>query len=238
MARRGGKSSGARNGGGGSKAARPAGRQSPAVYRRRRVVLATLLACLLVLLGVGAWGAVGLVRAAGHPDPSRTADDAGPVATPTASAPAPSAGASPTAAATPSATPSAAATPTCDPAKIAVAASTDKAVYAPTENPVLTLKVTNQNSIPCPVNVGTSQMEYLVASGADRIFDSKDCQDGSADLVKTLAPGASETANFPWPRERSTEGFKAVTIKPRPGQYVLTTSLGSIQSKKAVFELQ
>lgn len=126
----------------------------------------------------------------------------------------------------------------CDPAKIAVAASTDKAVYAPTENPVLTLKVTNQNPIPCPVNVGTSQMEYLVASGADRIFDSKDCQDGSADLVKTLAPGASETANFPWPRVRSTEGCKAVTIKPRPGQYVLTTSLGSIQSKKAVFELQ
>lgn len=242
MARQGGKSSGARNGGGGGKAARPAGRQSPAVYRRRRVVLATLLACLLVLLGVGAWGAVGLVRAAGHAAPSRTADDAGPVATPTASAPAPSAGASPTAAvtesATPSATPSAAPTPTCDPAKIAVAASTDKTVYAPTENPVLTLKVTNQNSIPCPVNVGTSQMEYLVASGADRIFDSKDCQDGSADLVKTLAPGASETANFPWPRVRSTEGCKAVTIKPRPGQYVLTTSLGSIQSKKAVFELQ
>jgi hypothetical protein len=81
-------------------------------------------------------------------------------------------------------------------------------------------------------------MEYLIVSGADRIFDSKDCQDGAADLVKTLAPGASETANLPWSRTRSVEGCKAVSIKPRPGTYVLTASLGAIQSPKAVFTLQ
>lgn len=103
---------------------------------------------------------------------------------------------------------------------------------------MLTLKVTNQNSIPCTLNVGTSQMEYLIVSGADRIFDSKDCQDGSADLLKTLGPGASETANFQWPRVRSAEGCKAVSVKPLPGTYVLTTSLGPLDSPKAVFTLQ
>ncbi len=189
-----------------------------------------------MLLGVGAWGAVGLVRGAGSAAPARTADDGGPLTT--ATAPADPAADSPGPTATVPPTPTTPPTPTCDPAKIVVAAATDKPLYGPTENPVLTLKVTNQNSIPCPVNLGTSQMEYLITSGPDRIFDSKDCQDGASDLPKTIAAGASETANFPWPRTRSTEGCKAVTVKPRPGQYVLTTSLGATQSKKAVFELQ
>ena len=82
-----------------------------------------------------------------------------------------------------------------------VSASTDKAAYGPDENPLLSLKVTNGGTMPCEVNIGTSQMEFLVTSGADRIFSSKDCQAKSEDLVKTIAPGASETANFPWAAE-------------------------------------
>lgn len=202
------------------------------------------------MLGVLALGAWTLVRGLGHSSAARAAVDSAPLATPT---PSPTASSSAAAAATTAAATTAAATaapaaatgdptasptPTCDPAKIAVAASTDKPVYGPTENPVLTLKVTNQNAIPCPVNVGTSQMEYLIVSGADRIYDSKDCQDGAEDLVKTLAPGATEIANLPWSRVRSTEGCKAITVKPLPGTYVLTTSLGSLQSPKAVFTLQ
>ncbi|KHL03006.1 hypothetical protein [Sinomonas humi] len=231
------------------------GKPSPAVYRRRRLVVGTLLALVLVAIGGGAWA---LVRGSNQPAAAgRTSEDGGPVAAATSSS-----GASPEASsalptATPSAAPTAASatssgtagstaeptstptpTVTCDPAKFALTASTDKQVYGPTENPVLTLKVTNQNSIPCTLNVGTSQMEYLIVSGADRIFDSKDCQNGSADLLKTLAPGASETANFPWPRVRSTEGCKAVSVKPLPGTYVLTTSLGPLDSPKTVFELQ
>ncbi len=209
---------------------------------------------MLVAFGGGAWA---LVRSSGHPTASgRTSEDGGPVAatatsqpasSPSANSASPSAG--PTDAATGASASAGAASPgaatsaptptvACDPAKFAVTASTDKRVYGPTEDPVLTLKVTNQNSIPCTLNVGTSQMEYLIESGADRIFDSKDCQDGSADLLKTLAPGASETANFPWPRVRSTEGCRDVPVKPLPGTYVLTTSLGPLDSPKAVFTLQ
>ncbi|MEA5454802.1 hypothetical protein SPF06_08720 [Sinomonas sp. JGH33] len=202
------------------------------MYRRRRLVAAVLLVVVLGLIGGGAWA---LVRAASHSSaPARAADDAGPLTNPTAS-PTADGASSPAASDAPTSAPPA--TPTCDPAKIEVTAATDKPAYASTENPVLTLKVMNKNAIPCPVNVGTSQMEYLVMSGADRIFDSKDCQSDASDLVKTIAPGASETANFPWPRIRSTEGCKAVTVKPRPGIYVLTTSLGPLQSPKAVFKL-
>lgn len=180
------------------------------------------------------------MRGVAHGSAPRAAEDAGPVATASSasSAAVPAPALSATAEPTPTAPPTAQPTPTCDPSKIAVVAATDKPVYSPTENPVLTLKVTNRNPIPCPVNVGTTQMEYLIVSGADRIFDSKDCQDGAEDLVKTLAPGATETANLPWARVRSTEGCKPIAVKPLPGTYVLTTSLGPLQSPKAVFTLQ
>ena len=98
--------------------------------------------------------------------------------------------------------------------------------------------MTNGNTVPCGVNVGTTQMEFLVVSGADRIFSSKDCQADAQDLIKTIPAGGSETANFPWQRVRSTEGCKAVTGEPKPGVYVLTASLGPVTSSKAVFELK
>jgi hypothetical protein len=122
---------------------------------------------------------------------------------------------------------------------VTVSASTDKPAYGPGENPMLSLKVTNGGTFPCEVNIGTSQMEFLVTSGSDRIFSSKDCQASSEDLVKVIAPGASETANFPWNRNRSAEGCKAVTAAPGGGgaYYIFTAKLGSRASPKAVFQL-
>jgi hypothetical protein len=104
---------------------------------------------------------------------------------------------------------------------------------------MLSLKVTNGGTFPCEVNIGTSQMEFLVTSGSDRIFSSKDCQASSEDLVKVIAPGASETANFPWSRNRSADGCKAVAAAPGGGgaYYIFTAKLGSRASPKAVFQL-
>ena len=147
-------------------------------------------------------------------------------------------GASPSATPSGMATPTPAPTPTCD-QNLTVSASTDKAAYGPEENPLLTLKVTNGGKMPCEVNIGTSQMEFLVTSGADRIFSSRDCQAKSDDLVKTIEPGASESANFPWPRNRSVEGCQPIEAKPGAGgaYYIFTAKLGSKASPKAVFQL-
>ena len=127
----------------------------------------------------------------------------------------------------------------CDEALLKVTAATDKAAYAPGENPLLTLKVTNGNKVSCEVNLGTSQMEYLITSGSDRIFSSRDCQAESSDLVKTIRPGRSETANFPWNRNRSIEGCQVVEAQPGGGgaYYVFTARLGNKTSHKAVFQL-
>jgi hypothetical protein len=221
-------------------------RQSPEVYRRRRIAAGVLVVLILGVLGIGVWAAVAAVSStAGGPGPEAQqslAATASPSASATgtagASQPASSAASPSASSGQGSATPSPSATPACDPHLITVSAATDKASYAPADKPVFTLKVTNGNTVPCGVNVGTTQMEFLVVSGADRIFSSKDCQADAQDLIKTIPAGGSETANFPWQRVRSTEGCKAVTGEPKPGVYVLTASLGPVTSSKAVFELK
>src|SRR6478735_1598686 len=207
---------------------------SAAVYRRRRLAAggALLLAIVLVVSGFALAGAFrGGSQQASSTQPSST-DSAS-----AASAGAPSASAPATPSASP--TPTVAPTPTCNQNLVTVTAATDKPSYGPGENPLLTLKVTNGGTVPCEVNIGTSQMEFLVTSGADRIFSSKDCQASSEDLVKTLAPGASETANFQWAQNRSLEGCQVIAKQPGGGgaYYIFTAKLRSKASPKAVFQL-
>ena len=201
------------------------------MYRRRRLFLGTAL-LLVIALVVGGFSLAGAFSGK-----SEQASSTDPAAGATASAD-PSSQASPSSSA-PAPTPTPSPTPTCNQNLVTVSASTDKAAYGPEENPMLTLKVTNGGTMPCEVNIGTSQMEFLVTSGADRIFSSKDCQAKSEDLVKTIAPGASETANFPWSRNRTLEGCQAVEAKPGGGgaYYIFTAKLGSKASPKAVFQL-
>ncbi|YCH15202.1 hypothetical protein M1E01_17880 [Arthrobacter sp. D1-17] len=137
--------------------------------------------------------------------------------------------------ATPAATPSV--SPSCDQKLVTVTAATNKTAYGAGEKPLLTLKVANGGKLPCKVNLGTSQMEFLVTSGSDRVFSSKDCQAESEDLIKTIAPGKSETANFPWPRNRSVQGCEEIADDVGAGYYVFIAKLGPKVSPPAVFQL-
>jgi hypothetical protein len=197
------------------------------VYRRRRLFLGAALLMVIALVA-GGFALAGAVsgRSEQASSTDRTAGEtASADASPWASAPEP--------------TPTPSATPTCNQNLVTVSASTDKAAYGPGEKPMFTLKVTNGGTMPCEVNIGTSQMEYLVTSGPDRIFSSRDCQAKSEDLLKIIAPGASETANFPWSRNRSVEGCQPVEAKPGGGgaYYIFTAKLGSRASPQAVFQL-
>jgi hypothetical protein len=201
---------------------------STAVYRRRRlfVVAALLMVLAMVFGGFAAAGAF-----------SRNSEQASSTGSPSDAAAAP--GASPSATPSVAPTPTPTPTPTCNQNLVTVSASTDKAAYGAGENPLLTLKVTNGGTMPCEVNLGTSQMEFLVTSGADRIFSSRDCQATSEDLVKIIQPGASESANFPWARNRSVEDCQPIEAKPGAGgaYYIFTAKLGSKASPRAVFQL-
>ncbi|MCF3139932.1 hypothetical protein LRQ04_11765 [Paenarthrobacter sp. AR 02] len=200
-------------------------RPSPAVYRRRRQVVFGALLLVIVLLVAGIVAITGSLS--GKSEPQAVVS--------------PDATQAPTQGTVPSGTPSpsASATPVCDFNLMTVAAKTDKPAYGAEEMPLLTMTITNGGAAPCEVNVGTSQMEYLVMSGADRIFSSKDCQTGGVDLIKTIQPGKSEIANFPWQRNRTLEGCAAINAKPGAGgaYYTFEARLGNKSSPKATFQL-
>lgn len=126
----------------------------------------------------------------------------------------------------------------CDESKIVVESSTDSAVYPAGKNPVLTLTVRNQGEAPCAVNVGTSEMEFVLTHGDEKVFSSADCQAGAENLVKVLDASESEQAKFTWERSETKPGCPATTSKLEPGSYVLTTRLGERAGTEALFELK
>ncbi|MDM7991019.1 hypothetical protein [Arthrobacter sp. zg-Y877] len=207
-------------------------RPSPGVYRRRRLVAGVLAVLLLVGLGFAVAGVVGALT------PEKQAGPAT-VPAPTLSAPpATPAAPEPKASETPKPEETAKPASACPNESVSVAAVTDAPVYAAGAAPVLTLTVTNTGESACEINVGTSQMEFSVTSGSDRIFSSLDCQDGGEDFLKKVEPGASETANFTWERNRSAPGCAAVASNPNPGTYAFTARLGETTSETAVFQLE
>ena len=211
---------------------KPARKPASPVFRRRRLFVGVAL-LLVIAVAVGGFIAVSsVVNGTGQPTPAAGGTAAGSPGTGTAPE---------TSGATP--TPSASATPSegggCQQNLLTVTAETDKERYSAGEKPLLSLKVTNGNKVPCEVNIGTSQMEFLITSGSDRIFSSQDCQSDDTDLMKTIAPGKSETANFPWQRNRTVQGCDPIEATPGAGgaYYVFTARLASKTSPKAVFQL-
>jgi hypothetical protein len=118
-----------------------------------------------------------------------------------------------------------------------VSAETDRQSYGPGEDPVLSLVVRNEGPEACTVNVGTSQMEFVLTSGDERVFSSTDCQHDSQDLERTIEPGGEERATFEWSRNRTVPGCTPVE-DPGPGTYALTTRLGARSSSPVAFTLQ
>lgn len=208
--------------GGASKAVPPNRRgPSPAVYRRRRLAVLTLALVLVAMLVLAGWWIAGLF---GQDKPKAE----GPAPLPAAPAASPSG--------SPSEEPAAAGS--CGESDISVSAATDAPSYAAGEDPMLILEVENSGKSDCEVDVGTEAMEFVVTSGEDRIFSSKDCAVETGELMRTIAPGESERAQFTWERQRSAPGCTAVNANPQPGTYVLTTRLGSHKSEKVIFDLQ
>ena len=203
------------------------------VYRRRRLV-ASLVLLVVIAVAFGGFVAVSNAISGGQAPGQPSGAGSAPVGQPTASA---SGSPAPTDS---SASPTPSSGDGCEQNLVTVTAATDKQGYAAGEKPLLTLKVTNNNKVPCEVNIGTSQMEYMITSGSDRIFSSKDCQAEGTDLMKTIAPGKSETANFPWQRNRTVQGCEPVDAKPGAdgAYYVFTARLANKTSAKgAVFQL-
>jgi hypothetical protein len=192
----------------------PVGPQPPKVYWRRRLILGLgALAVIVIIILI-------IVRpGSGSPAPS------------------PKTGSSTTESPSPSAT-----TPTaggaCLPANIKLTAVTDKTTYASTEQPKISMSITNSGSADCTINLGSTQQELIVTSGSETIWDSKDCQTAPVDTPVVLKPGvAVTTPAIAWDRTRSS---KTTCDASRPpvtaggASYHLGVKVGALSSKVTV----
>ena len=221
----------------------PEARLPEHVYRRRRLVaLAVLVVLVLVVVSAVVMG-VRAVTSSGS-----DAEETAPAATATAQAtsdpdqkfagftPRPTPAASASAAA--SSSPSASSAPKACGTNLSVTASTDKETYAAKEQPVLVMTLENTGDAPCTVDAGSKQMAFVVTSGADTVFDSRNCAAKTEDKNVTLNAGQKESARLTWNRVRTADGCPAGQAEALGGYYNLTASLGDTSSEKVAFVLQ
>lgn len=200
----------------------PVGPQPPSVYWRRRLLLGLgVLAVIVVIILI-------VVRPGATPSGSNT--------------PSPSNTTTPSGTPSPSFT-SAAGGEACNAGQIAISAVTDSNSYAAGVQPLLSMTITNIGAAACTFDVGTAAQEYIITSGTDLIWSSKDCQTGEAANEQVLEPGVELTTTpFAWDRTRSstttcnTERPAAVANADGP-TYKLQVKLGTIESTETAFRL-
>ena len=191
----------------------PVGPQSPRVYWRRRLILGVgaLAVIVIIVLIIGRLGS-------GSPSPAAATK---PGVSPSAAASAPASAPATVAA--------------CVPAKIRLLAVATKSTYAATEQPQISMSITNTGTVDCTINLGSTQQELIVTSGSETIWNSKDCQTAPVDTPVTLKPGvAVTTPAIPWDRTRSS---KTTCDASRPpvtaggASYHLEVKVGALSSK-------
>ena len=229
----------------------PRKRQSPSVYRRRRIVL---LLSLVVLAGL-AWLLIaqpwrGFLRRPRLQPRADIVGDAGCRERPARAGNrdadrrlrvrpprrkrrrVPRTSATPSGSATPSAKP-------CVNRDLTVEALTDLDTYEAGQNPQLSIRLTNNGSADCTLNVGTSGQSFTIASGSDVWWRSTDCQTEPSDMVVLLAAGQSVSSAAPlvWDRTRSSVGSCAdANRQTAPGggaSYHLSVEIGGIPSTQS-----
>lgn len=193
----------------------PVGPQPSSVYWRRRIVVGlALLAVIVIILLL-------FIQPKGAPTPSSTLNPSASPSTPTG------APADPEAA--------------CAPGVVDITASTDKTSYSAGENPKITLTVTNKGAAACTINAGTTEQEYVITSGSELYWNSRDCQTDAVDAFVVLQPNKPiSTAPLTWDRVRSSPSTCDGVRDPVPAgdiSYHLNINLGDLKSNDVQFVL-
>ena len=97
--------------------------------------------------------------------------------------PGPGPSGSPSSSPAPSESPAAGDEEACDPAVVQIVAVTDATTYPAEATPQVSMTITNIGAVPCTFDVGTGAQEYVITSGADRIWSSRDCQTASTEVI-------------------------------------------------------
>jgi hypothetical protein len=185
----------------------PVGPQPPAVYwKRRAIVLIGLVAVIVIIL------LIVFRPQGGTPTPTNTST------TPPAT----------------SSTEEDAEVAACTPDQVSLEAITDKGGYNAGEDVMVSMTITNIGAAACTINAGTDAQEYIIASGSEQYWSSRDCQADAAPTEVTLEPGVAKSTNpFAWDRTRSsadTCSGDRPAVGAGGASYHLTVKLGDIES--------
>jgi hypothetical protein len=126
----------------------------------------------------------------------------------------------------------------CKPSDVKVVGVTDALTYAAGVDPQLSLSITNTGAVACTFKDGSDQQVYLITSGTEKIWSSKDCQTGAVSATTTLKPGvAVKSTPFAWTRTRSNPAACTATNAPQViaggASYHLTVTVNGVASAKA-----
>jgi len=202
----------------------PKGPLPPQVYWRRRLVVIAVAVAVIVVLVI-----VFMPRGEGAPDPAATGGEE----------------TSETADGGTTPTPGATGGTACDPSRVEITADTDKTEYAAGELPQLWFTLANRTSQPCTMEIGGTDMVYVISSpsgsGDEPYWTTADCATtGEATPVQvTLEPGVPQPSDkISWPRTRSTPGDCAAT-EPQVGaegsSFDFTVTLGGLEATKRIY---
>src|SRR4051812_31689502 len=126
----------------------------------------------------------------------------------------------------------------CDPKKVEVEALTDAASYSKGEAPKLSLTITNNGTVACTLPAGSDKQEYVITSGSERIWSSKDCQKSPVAATATLKPGVPiEAGPIEWDRTHSSTTTCTKTrsqVTASGASYHLGVVVNGIASAKTV----
>ncbi|TPW71650.1 hypothetical protein [Schumannella sp. 10F1B-5-1] len=198
--------------------------QPPSVYRRRRLVVFGGLAVVIIVILLIVWPRgdardVSDVSPSPSPSTSKGLQDLDP-----------------------SGAPADGDVAACAPSTVKIEAVLDASSYGGEQQPQLSMSITNSSATACSVDVGTAVQEYIITSGEDRIWDSKDCQSDATNDVRTIKAGETlSTTPLAWDRTRSDPATCDQTSRTPAiaggATYRLQVKLGDLESETKIFLL-
>jgi len=103
----------------------------------------------------------------------------------------------------------------CAEGVVQVVPITDADSYGADQQPLLSLSITNTGTAACTFNAGSDVQEYVITSGEEKIWSSKDCQTAPVANAAVLEPGVAVTTTpFAWDRTRSSTDTCETTDRP------------------------
>jgi hypothetical protein len=103
--------------------------------------------------------------------------------------------------------------------------------------PVFQIVVRNVSGTACQRDLGGSQREFRVMSGATRVWSSDDCDPASGNAATVLRPNETRTFGITWSGRSSAPRCATARVAAKAGSYLLIARLGTKTSAATTFHI-